>query len=546
MKNLIFNQILILIFWLLISLGAMVPKYVTLVQAQSNANCPINPKGNNISTLSPSAGTYYLPADDSGLSFTYSAQLGVDESPANRIKLSLYRIGSGRIAYTNSNGADPASLTYTFRNPGRYYFVKSLLYWPGQVCTAWFSPETIRPICGSNFNGIDTSLYVNYTNCSCLNNSGSTYCLEALNMISVGSAEQYIEILPALPTTTPSITTPPTLPTATPTITTPPPLPTATSTPRPTLPPPIPTPTSSVTTTDFWQVYSGLVYVKNQLNSRLPFRLPTNDPPNFLINQYPALTINSAGLVQIESTLPQSLNLGEGSISQRTADQWMSQVKGHLETTCGQYSFDYFIKQVLTTDQQNAATIMTPTSQTLTSLDQVIWLPSLPDGTMVAYYKGSLTIAPATTWQVNNGKYILLIEGDVTLTDENGLSESNQSLIAMDNSSFFGVIASGDISVSSEIGWSSPSPTPNSANISGLYLSYGTLEIEENLNSETDKQFVGSGTFVGCQNISLPRTFHNDPNLSEMPSDIFVYRPSLVLSAPKLLSNITLNWQEIL
>lgn len=334
----------------------------------------------------------------------------------------------------------------------------------------------------------------------------------------------------ATPTSTPPTTAPTTTPTATPT--TPPPTPTT------------PPPTSS--STSFWQVFSGLVYVKNSLLSRLPFKPTTNNPPNFLINRFLADTINSAGLVQMESLAPSNLNLGEGQITNRADDQRMSQVRGHQETACQQFTYPYFLSKLLTSSERAASESVARADITISDLNNISWLPPRADSTRVAFYRGKITLSPSTIWEVASNKYVIIVDGDVLISDVNGLSDLDQSLLTMSDAGFFGIIASGNITIDSNVGWSSPDNSLEQASLAGMYLAYGNLDVGTTGSAATERQFVGSGSFIGCRNVSLPRSYGDNPSLSSVPTEQFIYRPSLIYSVPKALSELSLTWQEVL
>ncbi len=345
---------------------------------------------------------------------------------------------------------------------------------------------------------------------------------------------------PTITPTTAPITPPSTL-TSTPTS---PPTATPTSTPTP-------PPTSILTppganVPSFWQVFSGLVFAQSNLFSNLPVNPPANQPPNFLINKYSTDTINSAGLVQTRSTSPSALNLGQGQITQRAQDQWSSQVRGHQINHCQNYPFAYFAEKLLPTASSSAIDEVPIVDTTINRFDQFTWLPNLADGTRIAFFRGNLTLSPETSWEVQNGKYVLLIDGNVVITDPNQLSNQDQGLITVTNSGFFGVIASGNITFEANIGSSIATTYPENFSIQGLYLAYGTLQVNTTQDPTSEKQFVGAGSFIGCQTVNLFRSFGNDQPNSQTATELFVYQPSLLLSAPKAFSQLNLSWQEIL
>lgn len=531
----------LLIGWLLISMSVGFT-YAVYCPAATN-----NPDGNDVSTLTPPQGAYHLPADGSGLVFSYTSQLhsgGISESPAHQILLSLYSETEGRIGYAYSSGANPVTYTHTFYEPGRYYFVKNLIYYHGEVCTAYFEPSSFRPTCGTVDQGtnLDSSDepgglgLTNYPSCTCTSVSGVPYCRETLDFISLGSAEQYIEILDPLPTEPPTL--PPTLPPTVPPTVPPTIPPTVPPTVPPTLPPTIPPtapPPPPPTTPAYWQSYSGLVYGQNGVMSLLPNRYPL-----YLLNQFPppsAVVDNTAGIPLLYSgTVNPGIN--GGFISQRTPPQNFSfVVKPEPDTLCTSYSYEYFFDKLVTSTMQ-------PTTPGVNSLDSLQWnLTSTADSTHVAYIDGNLRLLQNVSWTVPTGeKYVVIVSGNVEI--ESG-SSSLEKLIQVEEGGFFGLIAQDNITAGYSVGYATPvslSSLPIRGNLEGMYLAFNALSIE---SIDPDYQFVGAGSFIGCQDVQLQRTFGSDLANAANPAELFIYRPDLVDSAPSVLQEINIGWQEV-
>lgn len=528
----------------------------TPVQAQSF--CPaggsgdgrtggVNPKGNNISTLDPVAGTYTLPADGSGLPFAYSSQLATNESPAYRIVLSLYKVDTGRIAYTYSNGSDPATLEFTFTEPGSYYFVKNLIYAAHTVCTAYFIPDTIRPVCGTTAGTTDTASLLNYFTCSECSSGPVPYCREALNHISVGSAEQLVEILPALPTSTPTVTptatntpTPTNTPTASPTPTaTPTGAPTATPTPSPSpthAPTPSPTPTGvpPVTASAWWQVYAGHVSSVNGITSRLPASYYLSE--NSVLSADP----DTAGAVLSTNGL---IQLGTG-LSTNNKNFHDSRITGSQSSVCSQFSFSS-IRQLVNLESVPPKT-GNVVYQTLEKLVEDSTTVVQSGGARVLYIKdGNLTLTPSDTWLYTDADYPLLIFVENGSIEIDGKAASSNSLLQLSSSSFVAFFTTGDITILGSAGNYPPGPVaPNLATITGVFVADGTLTIDNTGSDLTEKQFVGYGSFTGCKGVNLTRSFDSLINAAT-PAEVFIYNPNLLRNAPLIIMDTLINWNEL-
>lgn len=154
----------------------------------------------------------------------------------------------------------------------------------------------------------------------------------------------------------------------------------------------------------------------------------------------------------------------------------------------------------------------------------------------------------------NNKRITLFVDGNLTINNP----ANNNQIISVVPGSFLAFIVSGNITFSSDVGYQPPSLYPNSVfappstvspNVEGVFIANGQIIIQANNPNTSDKKFIGAGTFVGWQGISLPRDFADDTigkawnNYN--PTETFIYRPDLVISFPEELKGFLSNWREV-
>jgi len=164
-------------------------------------------------------------------------------------------------------------------------------------------------------------------------------------------------------------------------------------------------------------------------------------------------------------------------------------------------------------------------------------------------YTGDLDISPSPSWNIAGQKIVIFVDGSVAV---NGTGAG--PFITVGTDSFFAVIATGNITFSQDIGATIvyggvPIITPQ---IEGMYVADGTFTVEASSDPDAiDKMFIGAGSFVGWNGVSLPRDFETvaDPTTgllnNYVPTDTFIFRPDFILNTPELMKRSTFNWREI-
>lgn len=158
---------------------------------------------------------------------------------------------------------------------------------------------------------------------------------------------------------------------------------------------------------------------------------------------------------------------------------------------------------------------------------------NLTPTTQTAYY-ASGTVTINSNWAIGANKKI------VVFIANNGDLNINAN-ITVPTSSFLAFIVSGNINIGSGVGQSSASSeTPV---VEGMYVANGTFSVNSTGDPTTEKRFVGAGTFVGWDDVSLGRDMGigNNNNATEL----FIARPDFALNAPNEMKKAVYDWQEI-
>jgi hypothetical protein len=111
-------------------------------------------------------------------------------------------------------------------------------------------------------------------------------------------------------------------------------------------------------------------------------------------------------------------------------------------------------------------------------------------------------------------------------------------------------IANGDITVTSNVGYSDIQTDASQANIAsveGVFVADGVLTIGGQ-TGVTDRKFIGAGTFVGWGGVDLQRNFDDgdSPQLNNnAATEVFIFRPDLLINAPKAVKSAQMTWREV-
>jgi len=281
----------------------------------------------------------------------------------------------------------------------------------------------------------------------------------------------------------------------------------------------------------WWQIVGGNGFAAQQITSKIPPLLGS-----FFIEEDFISTAASAGLPMCSTG--GSINV-EGFYTNRSP---ALVVEDHPDYICNKYNLNTFKKQLDITGSTLPASTGT---QSISAINQIITNPktiTLPDGSLLYYHQGELTLDPNTKWQVTD-KIIVIVEGDVII-DSTVIPQGE--LISIDQDSFLGIIASGDITYSQRVGYNDQETVNTSLpNWRGLMFAFGSIVTESTGDVDTDKKLIVKGNHIGCGGVNLNRTFA--PAVNPLtPAEVFIYDPTLATNIPLSLKEAKIQWQESL
>ncbi|MQC26901.1 MAG: hypothetical protein DWG76_05585 [Chloroflexi bacterium] len=168
----------------------------------------------------------------------------------------------------------------------------------------------------------------------------------------------------------------------------------------------------------------------------------------------------------------------------------------------------------------------------------------------IHWYSGDLTLTEANPWNLTDTeKIIVFVDGNLTI-DDTVSGENRITTVATGGDAFLMFIASGDITITSRVGYSDIYTNPaaaNIANVEGVFIADGLLTIA-GVPGTTDRKFIGAGTFVGWSGVALERNFDDgdSPELnSNAATEAFVFRPDFIVNSPKKIKSAQMTWREI-
>ena len=325
-------------------------------------------------------------------------------------------------------------------------------------------------------------------------------------------------------------------PTPTPTPT---PNPSATPTPTPTITP-TPSPTPIPVITPWWQAQGGNIYSNNGFTVTLPNLSPFE---SYVVDKNPTSGLNnSAGLPLCGDG--GSINIG--AFGRYSANFSSSPSNGKAENTqstvCQDFTFDFFAERLeIASATIQAAPAVNDFSSILNAADD--------QGDYYLYYHPTsfaLNVNNISDWNITDRTIIVIgtpaTPADLIITSP-GLLQSGGMQLADD--AFIGFIVNGNIIIDPSIGNDIvANPTDEAVNIAGLYFSTdGSIIVQNTTDPITrpEKRFVGYGSFIGCNGVTLERDFDNNTNKTE----VFRYNPYLPLTTPNILREAHVTWQEM-
>lgn len=272
----------------------------------------------------------------------------------------------------------------------------------------------------------------------------------------------------------------------------------------------------------WWQTYGGLVYGGAGLTSPFDTSLLT-----YLILKDTGLHNLSAGF---PITTSGSIEVG-GYYTQRD-DGKQPRVTGQNHTQLVREDYDYFAGLF------DLSSVPDIGGGTVTDFD-IEPKQTLDSGALYLYRSSSgLTIDLANTWNPGQAR-LIFVDGNVTIKD----SANNGAINNLDTGEFFGLFVNGTLTIDPSVGSDADTnPITAAPNLSGMFVADKIVVAS---NGTGDKKLIGEGTFVGWDSFSLLRDFKTGDN-NDYPTEVFIYRPDLIRSAPEEIKKPLIMWQEVL
>jgi hypothetical protein len=297
----------------------------------------------------------------------------------------------------------------------------------------------------------------------------------------------------------------------------------------------------------WWQVHGGHIYAEGNMTSLIP--LSTCEPEN---NCSSALAVSD-----VDPTPPVNVNspgfplTNTGSIT--TADDGSSYI--HLSAERDQASSAH--AQGVQVPERNYQYYRDQLGDLVEATLDGTSQPSYDDtdgnGLEVYDYSGDLTIGDDSgeTWSVAAGEtVVVLVDGNLIFDDDHDLEQ----IVTVDPGGFVAFIASGDMTITSDVGYDAynlapfESPDGTNANLEGVYVADGTLTVAGTTDAR-DEKFIGEGSFVGWTGVEISRDYSQPLTAygaynSFNPVAHFVSRPDLMINTPIEMQEAQLEWQE--
>ncbi len=176
--------------------------------------------------------------------------------------------------------------------------------------------------------------------------------------------------------------------------------------------------------------------------------------------------------------------------------------------------------------------------------------PTAEEGLVTYLYNGDLTINETHGWSVaNDEQIVVLVNGDLII-DDTVPGNTRVITVATGGTGFLMFVVNNDLTINSSVGYNTittDATQANVANIEGVYVADGVLAVAGQAGT-TDRKLIGAGTFVGWSGVDLQRNFDNgsSPTLNNnTATEVFVYRPDLLLNAPQEIKSPQMTWREI-
>lgn len=279
--------------------------------------------------------------------------------------------------------------------------------------------------------------------------------------------------------------------------------------------------------TDPWfQTQGGDVHGQGDIRSKIP---TTATNKNFCmdLDNYP-------GVVSYAGTTANFTPAGTAS-----SRGWLA----NSPFASGQSIYDYFYKKLDSPTVDNFKN-----SQGRRYCDEVA-CPT-PAGTTIYYVDGDLNIQDNSNWAVPaTSKIVVLINGNLNIK----LTGNRKITVAQGG--FLGLIVNGNINIDGNIGDKQVAVTPY---LEGVYLAVGDTSIIDTYEPDpagpglgSGKRLVSAGLFYARSGFNLQRDLKDDCSdplkvcNARNPAELFIFRPDLVLNAPKELWVSKMSWLEV-
>ncbi len=313
----------------------------------------------------------------------------------------------------------------------------------------------------------------------------------------------------------------------------------------------------------WFQVFGGNVFGRNGIASVIPYSFcnetnncqPALTAPrplstNLLSSGFPIANTGNSGAVRsydYSTAYHSYFHLPEKTSNLNSYD---------VDTDLNQLSYDYFYKLAENQVQEiGNGEDLEPLFTDWTSSTWWNWGD-------VNYVKvnGNVNIDETQGFTLIDGqKLVVFVDGNLILDDSDPHDSAMYKITNVDTDSFLAFFVNGDIIITADVGYeldplnpSTPPVSHDTSNLEGVFVADNNLIIQSKTavgEVPPDKKFIGSGTFVGWNNVLLNRTF-SDNNLGPILSNSqavenFIYRPDLLANWPVKLKASTSNWREV-
>ncbi len=155
---------------------------------------------------------------------------------------------------------------------------------------------------------------------------------------------------------------------------------------------------------------------------------------------------------------------------------------------------------------------------------------SAPANGRAYYASGDVNIN--STWNLNSGdEYVIFVNGNLNINQD----------IRVATGGFVAFIVKGNITVDNTVGHNNLTLT--TGNVEGIYIADQQIIIEGGL-AGGDRKFVGEGSFIGWGGVGLQREYANISDNDTKPTELFRFRPDLMINAPERMKKPLYGWQE--